>query len=534
MDRRKTRHGVLIAISAFACTGSAALAQWSTIAPNHVGNTNTGSVGVGVSTSAFMFGKLSVLGDGAGASAIWTRSLVTGGAGVYAESHQTGGTAVFGTAGQSTTGQAIGVWGISASPNGVGLVGQTSSPTGFTIGVYGQSTSASGYAAYFAGGRNYFQGNVGVGTTTPAVPLHVIGNISTTGLRTASTASAVNVTGGVSGNAPGLGVQGSTIAGGGATGAVISEVGANTNSVYDHAGTVGGGFANRAGEDDASLTDQRGATVSGGVSNWARGAFAFVGGGNTNTAGGLYSAIVGGFNNATILGQDYAVIMGGNANTAGSFAMVGGGQTNAATGQFSAIPGGSLNTAAGANSFAAGSQARALHARAFVWNGHTQQVDTSAIGQFVVNAPGGLFLGSTSSGAIAIGAGDFIATGTGASLTTGGVWANASDVALKENFRAVDPADVLARLDALPITRWNYRSEPGGVAHIGPTAQDFHAAFGVGNSDRTIGTVDAAGVTMAALQGLHALVKDKQREIDQLKADRAALEARLERLVADR
>ncbi len=528
---RRTNHLIVkAAIGLGMGVAGTAAAQWTNIAPNHIGNTNAGSVGVGISSNAFMFGKLSVMGDGAGSSAVWARSLVSGGAGVYAENHQTGGTGVFGIAGQNTTGQAIGVWGVSLSPNGVGVVGQTNSPTGFTIGVYGQSTSPSGYAGYFAGGRNYFQGNVGIGTTTPAVPLHVIGNINTTGMRTASTASGVNVLGGIAGNSAASGVHGATIAGGGATGAVIPEVGANNNSVFDHAGTVGGGYANRAGENDGNASEQRGATVAGGVNNWARGAFSFVGGGNNNTAGGLYSAIVGGFNNSTIIGQDYAIIMGGNGNTAGSFAMVGGGQTNAATGQFSVIPGGSLNTAAGVNSFAAGSQARALHNRSFVWNGHTIQVETSGIGQFVVNAPGGIFLGSTSAGTVTIGANDFIATGTGATLSTGGVWTNASDAALKEGFRPVDPADVLARLDTLPITRWKYRTESEGVEHIGPTAQDFFRAFGVGDSERTIGTVDASGVAMAAIQGLHALVKAQRTEIERLRADRDALEARLQRL----
>lgn len=530
MARRTSNLMVQAAIGVLVGMGGTAAAQWSTLAPDHIRNTNAGSVGVGVTSNAFMFGKLSVLGDGAGSSAIWARSLVSGGAGVYAENHQTGGTGIFGAAGQNTTGQAIGVWGVSWSPNGVGVVGQTNSTTGFTIGVYGQSTSPSGYAGYFAGGRNYFQGNVGIGTTTPAVPLHVIGNINTTGLRTASTAGAVNVVGGIPGNVLGTGVQGATISGGGATGSIIPEVGANTNAVYDHAGTVGGGFANRAGENDGDASAQRGATVAGGANNWARGAFSFVGGGNDNTAGGLYSAIVGGFNNSTLAGQDYAIIMGGNGNTAGSFAMVGGGQTNAATGQFSCIPGGSLNTASGVNAFAAGSQARALHNRSFVWNGHVMQVETSAAGQFVVNAPGGIFLGSTTAGAVSIGANDFITTGTGATLSTGGVWTNASDAALKEGFTPVDPADVLSRLDDLPVTRWKYRSESPGVEHIGPTAQDFYRAFGLGASDRTIGTVDAAGVSLAAIKGLHALLKEQRAEIERLKAERDALEARLQRL----
>ena len=42
------------------------------------------------------------------------------------------------------------------------------------------------------------------------------------------------------------------------------------------------------------------------------------------------------------------------------------------------------------------------------------------------------------------------------------------------------------------------------VDHYGPTAQDFHAAFGLGDDDDTlIGTQDADGVALAAIQGLN-------------------------------
>jgi hypothetical protein len=49
-------------------------------------------------------------------------------------------------------------------------------------------------------------------------------------------------------------------------------------------------------------------------------------------------------------------------------------------------------------------------------------------------------------------------------------------------------------------------------------AQDFHAAFGVGEDDTTISTVDAQGVALAAIQGLYQIVQAQQAEIAQLKA----------------
>jgi hypothetical protein len=71
-------------------------------------------------------------------------------------------------------------------------------------------------------------------------------------------------------------------------------------------------------------------------------------------------------------------------------------------------------------------------------------------------------------------------------------------------------------------------------------AQDFYAAFGVGESDRHINTVDADGVALTAIQGLYEIVREKdatiadqqrqldrqQELIDQLLARIVALEAR--------
>lgn len=105
-----------------------------------------------------------------------------------------------------------------------------------------------------------------------------------------------------------------------------------------------------------------------------------------------------------------------------------------------------------------------------------------------------------------------------------------SDRNLKANFAAVDPRLVLDRLASVPILTWNYKNEPASVRHIGATAQDFRAAFQLGD-ERTLSVVDAHGVTMAAVQGLRLLsleqraqieaqreqIRRQQREIDALK-----------------
>jgi hypothetical protein len=55
-------------------------------------------------------------------------------------------------------------------------------------------------------------------------------------------------------------------------------------------------------------------------------------------------------------------------------------------------------------------------------------------------------------------------------------------------------------------------------------AQDFHAAFSVGEDDRHITTVDADGVALAAIQALYRLVRERDVQIAALEARVAALE----------
>jgi hypothetical protein len=68
-------------------------------------------------------------------------------------------------------------------------------------------------------------------------------------------------------------------------------------------------------------------------------------------------------------------------------------------------------------------------------------------------------------------------------------------------------------------------------------AQDFHAAFGVGESERTITTVDADGVALAAIQGLNqkveeqtAALKARDAELQALKTSVADLQEAVRRL----
>jgi hypothetical protein len=124
--------------------------------------------------------------------------------------------------------------------------------------------------------------------------------------------------------------------------------------------------------------------------------------------------------------------------------------------------------------------------------------------------------------------------GSGAYCSSAGVWTSVSDRNVKENFTSIDPAEVLAKVASLPITQWKYKIEPDGVKHVGPVAQDFHDAFGLGDNDKAIGTVDESGVALAAIQGLNEKVENGTRkaeiQIEKLKAENAELKARLEKL----
>jgi hypothetical protein len=120
----------------------------------------------------------------------------------------------------------------------------------------------------------------------------------------------------------------------------------------------------------------------------------------------------------------------------------------------------------------------------------------------------------------------------GAYCTEAGVWTSVSDRNAKTDFAPVNPRDVLTKVAALPVSQWRYKVEGEGAKHIGPTAQDFHAAFGLGENDSAIGAVDSEGVALAAIQGLHEVVKEKDAEIQALKRAVTELKAMIQDVAA--
>ena len=80
---------------------------------------------------------------------------------------------------------------------------------------------------------------------------------------------------------------------------------------------------------------------------------------------------------------------------------------------------------------------------------------------------------------------------------------------------------ILPALRPSAISRWNYKADASSLQHVGPMAQDFHAAFGFnGNDDKHLSAVDVQGVALAAIQGLN----------QKLETENAALRSRLSTL----
>jgi hypothetical protein len=174
------------------------------------------------------------------------------------------------------------------------------------------------------------------------------------------------------------------------------------------------------------------------------------------------------------------------------------------------------NLSAGYRGVALGYNASATHAGATVIGDSSDangaNLRSTADNQFSVRAAGGYRLFS-----------DPLRT-AGVTLAPGAsAWGSVSDVNMKENFRDLDGHDVLSKIANIPIREWNYKTQDAAIRHVGPTAQDFHAAFGLGEDPLRISTIDADGI---ALAGVKALALENRA----LKIELASLRERLERL----
>jgi hypothetical protein len=102
-----------------------------------------------------------------------------------------------------------------------------------------------------------------------------------------------------------------------------------------------------------------------------------------------------------------------------------------------------------------------------------------------------------------------------------------SDRELKRDVRPADDRAVLKALLSVPVSTWSYRADPVSVRHLGPMAQDFHAAFGLGATDRAYDPIDAHGVAFSSIRALYALVREQDARIARLEQENAELRRRV-------
>lgn len=349
----------------------------------------------------------------------------------------------------------------------------------------GQYNSAEGVSSLVIGG---FDNHA---TATDAVVGAGAGNRAT-GVRSVVVGGGYNL---ASGNWSFIG------GGGRQSGSGIAGVAPQDNVAAGKWSTILGGTGNRAG----NTGTQTGSTVGGGEQNKALNTDAGVVGGTLNVASATYASVGG-----------------GQSNTAsGSNAHVGGGLANTASGVAASVPGGSGNVASGNYSFAAGQRAKSVNAGAFTF-ADASAVDfaSSANNQFSARASGGVRFVTAVDGTGEPVAGVALAAGSGS-------WASLSDRNAKTDFTPVDGAALLAQVDVLPMYTWRYKSETFGALHLGPTAQDFRAAFGLGDSPRRIADVDASGVALAALKALYERIEQRDKLIQARARQLEALRGRV-------
>jgi hypothetical protein len=372
---------------------------------------------------------------------------------------------------------------------GIGNTANTAGTEGATVSGGIGNTASGDYAIVSGGAANTASGYVAT----------VSGGYTNTASTEAST-----ISGGIGNTTNG---DYATIGGGytnTASGYVATVSGGYTNTASTEGATVSGGTGNTASGDNA--------TVSGGTGNIASGDNATVGGGAYNTASNTSATVGGG---AVNIASDTSATVGGGVNNVAMAhaATIGGGRSNTATGWGATIPGGDSNEAH-AYAFAAGNRAKAYNKGCFVWGDSTEaDVTCDDWDQWVARASGGVTFYTNSN------------LTSGVKVNSGGnAWSTVSDRNLKENFEMVDSQALLASLAQVPVTTWNYKSQDDAIRHIGPMAQDFYAAFGVGDDDTHISTIDPDGVALAAIQGLYA-------ENQRLKAENATQDAQIEDLV---
>lgn len=370
-------------------------------------------------------------------------------------------------------------------------------------------------AQWITSGSNIYNsnsGSVGIGTNSPISTLHLVSNLNTSGANSATI------------GAPNLGPYQSHIHYG-STGDWYIRSARSTGNVLlqDTGGKVGVGTASPTETLDVNGNARiRGVlkvdnllTLLGNYQNIFLGSYS-----GTNTTTGSYNTLMGfnsGFYNTTGYHNVFLGMESGYWNTTGTGNTFLGNYAGGinATGSHNTAVGNSAGNTNGSNNVSIGVEAGARTGYANNFSGSV----------FVGRAAGPINA-NTYTNVVAIGENAVVGTNNafvlGNSLHNigirqnsptyplhvqnaycdGNTWFNASDKNLKENFARIQTEEsVLAKVMALTIQYWNYKGT-AKARHIGPTAQDFHKTFQLGDNEHAIASVDEAGVALAAIQEL--------------------------------
>ena len=435
----------------------------------------------------------------------------------------------------------------------------------------GIANTASGYSSTAMGNSTAVRGDfstaMGVAVTNNGYASTAMGSHTTV---SSDFSSAMGYDNTASGTASTVMGYGSAASGYASTAMGIGNIARGYASTAMGSETIAAGDYSTAGGTGCGAKGVSSTTF--GVNNRAFGDYSTALGGMSD-AEGASSTAIGAYTSAN---GDYSLAMGlaSQANGLDSTAI---GTSTTAEGDYSTAMGfythangvsatamGDQTTASGNYSMAAGIYANAAYTSSFVWGDSSSGATFSDSGpnQFCIRAQGGvqldpntsLFCGSQTRQMLNLwsteyGIGVQTATtyfrsgngfawfqrgvhsnteddpGTGGSLLmelrpdglyVNGTVLSSSDRNAKENFKPVSVQEVLDKVSALPISRWNYKQDTSSE-HIGPMAQDFYAAFNVGPDDKHITTIDESGVALAAIQGLNQKLEETRAENAQLK-----------------
>ncbi len=272
-------------------------------------------------------------------------------------------------------------------------------------------------------------------------------------------------------------------------GAGSSAMGISNTASGEHSSAFGS--QNTASENYSSASGNK--NTASGIKSSASGYY--------NFASGVHSSAFGNSNNSSALGATTF----GQGNIASGIKSSASGYNNSSLGQKSTASG-AYNTASGINSSAFGLQNTASGYSSSVFGSAiTNNIDSSLMigpsdtAKITITLIGAIGIRGTTTPAAA---GAAILDSSGAKLTTGGTWTNASSRDLKENFSDIDKEELLNKISELDLQSWNYKAEDASIKHIGPMAQQFYELFGLGGSSTSISTIDPAGLALVGIQAL--------------------------------